>query len=109
MASLAREKVMNNRAYKYWLLALIGCGLCLASYVAATGQSAPAATEPTPVRRAVNSTDPGEKVFEANCARCHIPPMTLSQRVTGAIVLHMRTRARLSRKDQRSLLQYLAP
>jgi hypothetical protein len=35
--------------------------------------------------------------------------MTLSPRITGTIVLHMRTRARLSRKDEKLLLQYLAP
>jgi cytochrome c5 len=100
---------MNDRVYKHWLLAFFLCGFCLASYIAASGQAAPAATTPVPVRRAATSTDPGEKVFEANCARCHIPPMTLNPRITGTIVMHMRVRARLSRKDQKLLLQYLAP
>jgi hypothetical protein len=35
--------------------------------------------------------------------------MTLNPRVTGTILMHMRTRARLSRKDEKLLLQYLAP
>jgi cytochrome c5 len=55
------------------------------------------------------AADPGEKIFAANCARCHTPPMTLNPRVTGTILMHMRTRARLSRKDEKLLLQYLAP
>jgi cytochrome c2 len=51
----------------------------------------------------------GEQVFETNCARCHTPPMSISQRVTGTIIMHMRVRARLSRQDEQLLLKYLAP
>jgi cytochrome c5 len=51
----------------------------------------------------------GEEVFEANCARCHTPPMTISPRVTGTIIMHMRVRARLSRQDEQLLLKYMAP
>ena len=51
----------------------------------------------------------GEEVFKANCARCHMPPMSLSPRTTGTVVMHMRTRARLSRQDEKLLLKYLAP
>lgn len=51
----------------------------------------------------------GEEVFEANCARCHKPPMTISQRVTGTVIMHMRMRARLSRQDEQLLLKYMAP
>jgi cytochrome c5 len=51
----------------------------------------------------------GEAIFKANCGRCHMPPMTLSPRITGAVVMHMRTRARLSRMDERQLLRFLAP
>jgi cytochrome c5 len=53
--------------------------------------------------------DAGEQIFEANCARCHMPPMTLPQRITGTVVMHMRVRARLSRQDEKLLLHYLAP
>jgi cytochrome c5 len=55
------------------------------------------------------SPDGGEKVFAANCARCHMPPMSITQRVTGTVVMHMRVRARLSQKDEQLLLKYLAP
>lgn len=53
--------------------------------------------------------NPGEQVFLANCGRCHQPPMTIPQRVTGTVIMHMRVRARLSRKDEQLLLKYLAP
>lgn len=49
----------------------------------------------------------GEDVFNANCGRCHAPPMTLSPRVTGTVLMHMRTRARLSTQDEQALLKYM--
>lgn len=51
----------------------------------------------------------GERVFMANCGRCHTPPMSISPRTTGTIIMHMRTRARLSRQDEQLLLKYMAP
>lgn len=51
----------------------------------------------------------GEQVFMQNCSRCHKPPMTISPRITGTVVMHMRVRARLSREDEQALLRYLAP
>lgn len=51
----------------------------------------------------------GDRVFQANCGRCHTPPMTLSPRITGTVIMHMRARARLSRQDEQLLLKYLAP
>lgn len=51
----------------------------------------------------------GEQVFNDNCSRCHTPPMAISPRITGTIIMHMRTRARLSQEDQERLLKYLAP
>jgi cytochrome c5 len=53
--------------------------------------------------------DPGERVFEVNCSRCHQAPMGLPPRITGTVIMHMRTRARLSRQDERLLLKFLAP
>ena len=55
------------------------------------------------------ATKTGEEVFMANCSRCHIPPMSLSPRITGTVIMHMRVRARLSREDEQLLLKYLAP
>ena len=51
----------------------------------------------------------GEQVFNDNCGRCHTPPMVLSPRITGTVVMHMRSRARLSRKDEELLLKFFAP
>lgn len=51
----------------------------------------------------------GEEVFQAHCARCHTPPMTISPRITGTVIMHMRARARLSRQDELLLLKYMAP
>lgn len=53
--------------------------------------------------------DPGDRVYQANCARCHNAPETLSPRISPTIVMHMRVRANLSAKDQELLLKYLAP
>jgi hypothetical protein len=51
----------------------------------------------------------GEQVFAQNCSRCHVPPMSIPPRVTGTILMHMRTRARLSREDEQALLHFMAP
>jgi mono/diheme cytochrome c family protein len=91
------------------LAALVVCGVCCAAIVSAIGQAAPAANGAPHAASKASKLSPGEEVFMANCARCHTPPMTLSPRVTGAVVAHMRVRARLSRKDEELLLKYLAP
>jgi cytochrome c2 len=62
-----------------------------------------------PVTSQVPQAKSGEQVFNDNCARCHMPPMVIGPRITGTIIMHMRTRARLSQKDQERLLKYLAP
>lgn len=51
----------------------------------------------------------GEEVFKINCGRCHMPPMSISPRITGTVIMHMRTRARLSHRDEQLLLKYMAP
>jgi cytochrome c5 len=51
----------------------------------------------------------GDRVFQQHCSRCHQAPMTLSPRTTGAVIMHMRVRARLSRKDEQLLLRFMAP
>jgi len=68
-------------------------------------------TQRTPPAPAVRNTGQksGEEVFMQNCSRCHKPPMTISPRITGTVVMHMRVRAKLSRQDEQALLRYLAP
>ena len=58
---------------------------------------------------AANSQTAGERLFAQNCARCHQPPTSLSPTTTGTILMHMRTRARLSREDEQALLKFMAP
>ncbi len=101
---------MNTKLRNQWLLALIACGACfVATLGVAAGQAAPAADKPSHRTNPVPASTEGEKVFNANCARCHTPPMTLRPSVTGTVVAHMRVRARLTRKDEQLLLKYLAP
>jgi len=91
-----------------WTSAVLACSLCLAAALSAIGQSeaAGAAKQKTPHPEPAVT---GERIFADNCARCHTPPMVLSQRVTGTVIQHMRMRARLTKKDQDLLLKYLAP
>jgi cytochrome c5 len=56
-----------------------------------------------------NKQATGDEIFQANCARCHMPPMSISQRTTGTVIMHMRARARLSREDEIQLLKFMAP
>jgi hypothetical protein len=58
---------------------------------------------------ATNPQSEGERLFAVNCGRCHQPPMSISPRTTGTILMHMRVRARLSRKDEQALLRFMAP
>lgn len=75
------------------------------------GQAANSAASKSPTVTQKGHEQPplGERVFMANCSRCHMPPMTLSPRITGTVIMHMRTRARLSKEDQEALLKFLAP
>jgi mono/diheme cytochrome c family protein len=63
---------------------------------------------PKPATAAATQNE-GERLFEMNCSRCHMPPMSISPRTTGTILMHMRTRARLSRHDEQALLKFMAP
>lgn len=91
-------------------------------FASSFGLLAPLALTATPARQANPSAqkasarassapqaDAGERVFAANCSRCHQAPMGLSPRMTGTVIMHMRTRARLSREDEKLLLRFLAP
>lgn len=72
-------------------------------------QTTPAARQASHATATSNQQNPGERVFQNNCSRCHQAPMGLSPRITGTVITHMRTRARLSRQDEERLLKYLAP
>jgi cytochrome c5 len=53
--------------------------------------------------------NPAERVFQSNCSRCHYAPESLSPRITGTVVRHMRVRANLSAEEERMILKYLNP
>lgn len=92
------------------LAAVIGC--VLMSVVAVRAQkpssSAPSKSALSSDSNAVEIRR-GERIFHANCGRCHQPPEDLSPREARAVVRQMRVRANLSEKDERALLKFLAP
>lgn len=49
----------------------------------------------------------GEKLFRANCGRCHQPPHKFPPRVMAMAIRHMRVRAMLTDEDMRSILSYM--
>jgi cytochrome c5 len=87
----------------------IGSYLLIAGSMALAYQGQQSSKPATVTHTQTPATRTGEQVFNDNCSRCHMPPMAIPPRITGTIVMHMRTRARLSRKDEELLLKYLAP
>jgi len=77
-------------------------------YVLARAQADTHAAPPSPAVRNTGQRS-GEEIFMENCSRCHKPPMSISPRITGTVIMHMRVRAKLSKQDQQALLRYLAP
>jgi mono/diheme cytochrome c family protein len=104
--------MMNMRScskYAVLPLAIFLLGSLLAWAQAATsGQNAGQASSSQHAKPAA-TTNPGERVFQANCGRCHNPPEQISPRITGTVLRHMRERALLSPQDERDLLKFLAP
>jgi len=93
-----------------FMLSLVFASTLLHAQAAVPASSAAAVPAKTaqPAHTAVQQ-DPGDRVYQANCARCHSAPEELSPRIAPTIVMHMRVRANLSAKDQQLLLKYLAP
>jgi cytochrome c5 len=80
------------------------------SLIAGQSQRSVVTTQQAGQHKASNNTGKtGEQVFATNCSRCHAAPMSLSPRITGTVVMHMRARARLSQQDEQLLLKFLAP
>jgi mono/diheme cytochrome c family protein len=72
-----------------------------------SGDSSPGVTKPDHPSAAHQSD--GERKFTQNCGRCHMPPESFSPHISGTIVLHMRVRASLSKKDEEDILRFLNP
>jgi cytochrome c5 len=101
---------MNNRK-------LLALGVVFLAAVPILSQSdKPAALQPPAARPSAPAPvhekqldDAGSKVFAQNCARCHTAPDCFSPHISGTIVMHMRSRASLSKKDEQDLLRFLNP
>jgi cytochrome c5 len=94
-----------NRRVMFACLLLLPLGLAAAP----ARQASEPAQQNSPRGASSAPTDAGARVFAANCSRCHQAPMSLAPRYTGTVIMHMRTRARLSQEDEKLLLKYMAP
>jgi cytochrome c5 len=97
------ERKMKAHMMRVETAVTLALGVCfvLSGHADAKKQQGTAESQP--------AAKTGEQVFMTNCSRCHLPPMSLSPRITGTVIMHMRVRARLSREDEKLLLNYLAP
>jgi cytochrome c5 len=93
------------------LIACVFVLLFLGGFVSATKalQTKPSTAARPEMQAPTHNAPTGDEVFKANCSRCHMPPMAISPRITGTVIMHMRTRARLSRQDEQLLLKFMAP
>ena len=88
----------------------LGAGICAQS--ANVHKQTPAATSQSASAKVHNAgstatqDDNGDIVYAQNCSRCHDAPESLNHRITGTVLLHMRTRANLSEADERALLKF---
>jgi cytochrome c5 len=96
---------MRRSGFCACMLIFLSC--LVPATTALKSESSPTGHDQSATSRAAQPT--GEEVFKANCGRCHTPPMSISPRITGTVIMHMRTRARLSRQDEQLLLKYMAP
>jgi mono/diheme cytochrome c family protein len=49
----------------------------------------------------------GEKRFQTNCGRCHLPPHKFPPRTMATVIRHMRVRAMITDEDMRLILWYM--
>lgn len=84
------------------------CALGLAM-AASSGSAEPPREKHTAPHKSAANKSPGQRAFEQNCSRCHQAPEQLRPRITGTVLMHMRTRANLSEADEKELLRFLAP
>jgi mono/diheme cytochrome c family protein len=96
---------------KYLRKLALGLGSFVAMTLPAqTNGGNPQAKPPTPPKTAPHqNADPGQRVFEQNCSRCHNAPEGFSDRISGTVAMHMRVRANLSAADYKALLRFLNP
>jgi len=88
----------------------ISLGSLFVAAIPCLAQTAQPATKPA-VKPAVHATtdQAGQVAFNNNCSRCHHAPEGFSPHIAGTIVMHMRARANLSKKDEQDILRFLNP
>lgn len=99
------------RRHFQFLLIIFGIAVSLgfSSATPQQQQSQQPAANATKTNPLIAERAEGERVFKANCGRCHTAPETLSPREVPAVLRQMRVRANLSAKNQQILLKLLAP
>lgn len=108
---------MNAKLFPLLLSAALGAGTMLvlaqdssqtpkhASNHGTKASAAPRAGN----NHAGNGEDEGERVFAEHCSRCHNAPQSISPRITGTVVRHMRVRANLTGEEERAVLHFFNP
>jgi mono/diheme cytochrome c family protein len=99
------SQISMNKPVAALCVALLALSLCVASAIPPLIAQQPDQKQKQPL----TPDQRGERVFANNCARCHRPPMSIPPKATGAVIMHMRVRARLSSQEEQDLLHYLAP
>ena len=89
----------------FCMVAMIACAIATLGGPSGTQAAAKIGQQ----AKAKTQASDGEKVFQANCVRCHNAPEELSPREVRAVVSQMRVRANLSAEDEKALIQFLAP
>ena len=107
---------MTDRITRFGLLMALTVGLAASAATPALSSSPSASRhEPQAAQTEKKKSDAGgqqnagEKKFKQNCSRCHTAPESLSPRISGTTLKHMRVRASLSEQDERDILSFLNP
>lgn len=106
---MAGEKIVKRYLFSELTLALLAGNLLLAAPRNPSDKKVSQPQQQAAPQTNTKTQSSGDEVFQAHCGRCHTPPMSISPRTTGTIIMHMRARARLSREDELLLLKFMAP
>ena len=110
--SLQNQRRTKLRRLTFSLIVCVASTMLANTVLAQQPSPVPVPAHPssnkTPAKKVREESD-GERVFAANCSRCHTAPDGFSPRISGTILRHMRVRASLSEKDEKALLRFFNP
>ena len=89
------------------VIAVIVILAAMAASAAPRKQANPVEASPVAVQDLAATRIEGEKRFQTNCGRCHMPPHKFPPRMMGTIIRHMRVRALITDEDMRYILAYM--